>query len=183
MTDAPHPLPALHEGVAERLERAGRSPAAIAALLEVDQGLLVWRRALVKGELVAAVLAALRSDVEVAEFGALVAVGRIVHGIGRPAPAEATVGALAQEMGIDPSRASRLAGQLTAKGYLRREVAQSDARKAILVPTPAARTLMAGFRDRKWDRYERIFANWSDEDLVTFARLLDRYLGAERGQG
>lgn len=183
MTEAPHRVPALQDGVAERLERAGRSAAAVAALLEVDQGLFAWRRALVKGELVAAVLAALGRDVEVAEFAALAAVGRIIHGIGHPAPGEATVGALAQEMAIDPSRASRLAGQLTAKGYLRREVAQSDARKAILVPTEAARRLMADFRDRKWDRYEQVFADWSDADLVNFAGLLARYLDAEQAAG
>lgn len=182
-TGTPHPVPALHEGVAERLALAGRSQAAIAALLEVDQVLFLWRRALAKGELVAAVLAALGADVEVAEFSALAAVGRIIHGLDRPAPGEATVGALAQEMGIDPSRASRLAGQLTAKGYLRREVAQSDARKAILVPTKAARALMAAFRDHKWDRYEQVFAGWSDADLVTFAGLLERYLEAERAVG
>ncbi|MBW7921234.1 MAG: MarR family transcriptional regulator [Rubellimicrobium sp.] len=181
MTEVPPRIPVLHDGVAERLARAGRSSAAIEALLAADQGLLVWRRMLIKGELVADVLAALGGAVEVAEFGALAAVGRIIHGLDRRAPGEATVGALAQEMGIDPSRASRLAGQLIAKGFLRRDVAQSDARKAILVPTAAAVALMSAFRDRKWDRYEEIFADWSDDDLVVFARLLARYLAAERG--
>lgn len=178
MTRALRIIPALHDGVPERLERAGRSPGAIAALLEVDQSLLAWRRALVKGELVAAVLAQLGSDVEVAEFAALAAVTRITHGLGRPGPVEATVGALAQEMGIHPSRASRLAAQLTARGHLRREVAQEDARRAVLVPTQKALELMSAFRERKWERYDRIFAGWSDEDLVTFAGLLDRYLDA-----
>lgn len=183
MTSSSKTAPTLHDGVAERLARAGRSDAAIAALMEVDQRLLIWRRAVMKGELVARVLAVLGADVEVAEFGALLAVGRIIHGFGRPSPGDATVGALAQEMGIDPSRASRLAGQLTTKGYLRREVAQSDARKAILVPTETAHALMVAFRDHKWDRYEEAFADWSDADLVTFARLLERYLMAERAMG
>lgn len=179
MTRVPHHAPALHDGVPERLEQAGRSPAAIEALLAVDKRLLTWRRMLIRGEMIAEFLGALDCGIEVAEFGALAAVARITHGLDRPRPGEATVGALAQDMGIDPSRASRLAGQLTTKGYLRRDVAQSDARKAILVPTPRARALMAAFRDRKWDHYEQTFADWSDEDLVTFGRLLGRYLDAD----
>lgn len=180
MTRAFPIIPALHDGVPERLERAGRSPRAILALIEVDQSLFTWRRALVKGELVATVLAQLGGEVEVAEFAALAAVMRIVHGLGHPGPGAATVGALAQEMGIHPSRASRLAGQLTTRGYLRREVAQEDARRAVLVPTRKALDLMSAFRKRKWDRYDDVFAGWSDEELVTFAGLLTRYLDASR---
>lgn len=180
MTRARFTIPGLHDGVPERLERAGRSPRAISALLEVDQSLFMWRRALVKGELVATVLAQLGGEVEVAEFAALASVMRIVHGLGLPGPGEATVGALAQEMGVHPSRASRLAGQLTARGYLRREVAQEDARRAVLAPTRKALDLMSAFRERKWDRYDDVFAGWSDEELVTFAGLLTRYLEASR---
>lgn len=180
MTDARSHPPGFQDGVAERLAAAGRSPAAIAALLDLDAGLFLWHRAVAKGEGIASLLAEMGADLELAEFGALTAVARIGAGVGRPAPQDATVGALALELGIDPSRASRLATQLIDRGLLRREAAQDDARKTILALTPDARGVLDGIRQLKWDRYLRIFADWSDADIESFSHLLSRYRTAQR---
>ena len=104
---------------------------------------------------------------------------RITHGVGRDAPQRATVGALAGELALDPSRASRLAQQLIARGLVRREVAQDDARKTILVLTDLAHKVLVGIRVQKWDRYQATFDGWSDEDIIAFGRLFGRFLDAQ----
>lgn len=174
-----HP-PGFQDGVAERLAAAGRSDAAIAALLDLDQGLFLWHRAVARGEGIISLLEELGIGLELAEFGALTAVARISHGVARPAPDDPTIGALAQELGIDPSRASRLAGQLIVSGYLQRAAAQDDARKTILMLTPQARDVLSRIRTLKWDRYLAIFADWDDADIETFSRLLSRYRDRSR---
>ncbi len=166
----------LQEGVAERLAAGGHAPGAIAALLDLDRALFAFHGALARGEALAGILAGLGSDLELAEFRALAAVARITHGLGRAAPEAATVGALAGELGLDPSRASRLAAQLVARGALRREAAQGDARKTILVATAGGRALLRAVRDRKWQDYEAVFRHWSEAEIVAFAGLLGRFL-------
>lgn len=168
------------DGVAERLQCAGRTPAGIAALLDLDQRLFALHRAMLRGDGLAAIAAMLGAGLEQAELGALSAVFRIAAGAGRPGPEPPTVGALAQELGIDPSRASRLAARLIELGHLQREVAQDDARKAVLVPSDRGRAVMARFRHLKWDRYIRIFADWPDEDIAAFGRLIGRYMDRAR---
>jgi len=178
MTQLRHP-PGFQNGIAERLLGSGRSAEAVAALLDIDQRLFVWQRAVSKGETVQRMIAALGLDIEPAEFSALMAVSRITHGVGRAAPEPATVGALAGELALDPSRASRLAQQLIARGLVRREVAQDDARKTILVLTDLAHKVLVGIRDQKWDRYQATFDGWSDEDIIAFDRLFGRFLDAQ----
>jgi DNA-binding MarR family transcriptional regulator len=106
---------------------------------------------------------------------------RIQCGYGR-APQEATVGLLAEEMAIDPSRASRIAADLVERGLLTRAVSQQDGRRSVLVPTEAAWGLMDGFLQAKWQRTMQLFATWSKEDIVTFARLFGCYTDGMREQ-
>lgn len=178
MTHLRHP-PGFQNGIAERLQGSGRSPEAVGALLDIDQRLFLWQRSVAKGETVQRMIGALGLGIEPAEFSALMAVSRITHGVGRTAPEPATVGALAGELSLDPSRASRLAQQLIAHGLVRREVAQDDARKTILVLTDQAKQVLVGIRDQKWDRYQQTFAGWSDEDIIAFDRLFSRFLDGQ----
>jgi DNA-binding MarR family transcriptional regulator len=178
MTHLRHP-PGFQDGIAERLQGSGRSAGAVAALLDIDQRLFVWQRSVAKGETVQRMIAALGLGIEPAEYSALMAVSRITHGVGRTGPEPATVGALAGELALDPSRASRLAQQLIARGLVRREVAQEDGRKTILVLTDRAREVLVGIRDQKWDRYQATFAGWSDEDIIALDRLFGRFLDAQ----
>jgi len=144
-------------------------------MMDLDLGLFRFHRAATKGEGIAPLLAQIGADLEPAEFSALTAVSRLSHGIGRPAPVEPTVGALAEELALDPSRASRLAQGLIGKGMLRREPSQQDGRRAVLALSDQAKALFRTFRDVKWTRYMAVMADWSDEDIVTFARLFHRY--------
>ncbi len=120
-------------------------------------------------------IAELGLDLELSQFFALAAIHRIWDGVGRAAPEAATIGLLASELAIDPSRASRIAADLVAKGYLRRELVQADGRKTVLALTDQAVTTFAAFRNRRWDKMLDLFRDWSPEDIECFARLFRRY--------
>ena len=49
---------------------------------------------------------------------------------------EVTVGLIAERLGIDPSRASRVVAEVVDRGYARRVASQSDARRICLELTP-----------------------------------------------
>lgn len=168
-----------NEGIRERLLAAGHGAAGAEAMLALDSAMFQWMRLAVKGEVRARLIAELGLDLELAQFDALTAIIRIETGIGR-ATEPATIGLLAEEMAIDPSRASRIASDLIARGYLRREAVQEDGRKSVLRLTDKADAAFRAFRDRKWDKLETVFSDWSENDLIRFAELFGRYCAAIR---
>jgi len=88
---------------------------------------------------------------------------------------ELTVGGLAEQLGIDPSAASRAVSDCIAAGYLERRASQHDGRRTVLVVTPQGEELRARFRRQQRAAFIEITDDWSDEDRITFARLLVRY--------
>lgn len=161
---------------AQAMRAAGRDGDVAAALLALDRDIFLWRRSLMRGEGVAAMLKRAGIALELVEFQALLTVDRLSAG-DEPS---VTIGAVAQEMGLDPSRASRLATKLIAGGYLRRGVAQSDARKVVLELTPLGDETLTTGRRQKWARYVEIFAAWGDAEIMAFAGLLRRYTATMR---
>ena len=168
------------EQVAQDLQAAGHSPAVTEALLEFDATMFQMMRRMVKGELPAQLMAELGAGVELAQFQALTAIMRIQSGMGRAGPAEATIGLVAEEMNVDPSRASRVVADLIAKAYLKRDVSQTDGRKSVLHATASARELFSNFSHLKWQKAMQVFADWSEPDILTFSRLFLRYNDAIR---
>lgn len=166
--------------VARRLGMGGFNADVAEALLDLDAEMFRLMRSTVKGELPAQLMAELGTSLEAAQFQAVTAVLRINAGIGRPEPAEATIGLLAEEMNVDPSRASRLATDLIAAGYLRRGVSQSDGRKSVLYTTDSATALLLAFRDLKWAKTMQIFKDWPSDDITRFSELFLRYNEAMR---
>ena len=158
----------------------GHATETVAALLALDSAIFLWHRMAVKGEVPGKLMAELGLGLDPAQFFALTAVTRIESGIGRARPEAATVGLLAEELAIDPSRASRIASDLIAGGFLRREADQSDGRRAILRLTDQATAAMAAFRDLKWSKFRAIFADWSDAEIVAFSDLFGRYVAGVR---
>ncbi len=154
----------------------GMSEDAAKAIVGIDASAFVWRRRMLKGEMVRSILGALAIDIEQSEFETLTALSRLKGGAFSEPKSEVTIGDIAEEMAIDPSRASRLITGLVTKGYVRREVAQSDARKTILHPTAASRALFDAFMTLKWRLMFDAFGQWSDEDLATFERLFALYM-------
>lgn len=159
------------ETVGKTLMEQGFSPAASEALLDVDAELFHMMRSMVKGELPAQLMREIGTELELAQFQALTAVLRIQSGMARQDSREATIGHVAAEMNVDPSRASRLVAELIAQGYLSREVSQEDARRSVLEPLPKAQKLLADFRDMKWQKMMQVFQGWTEAEILDFSRL------------
>ncbi|MGV8984892.1 MAG: MarR family winged helix-turn-helix transcriptional regulator [Cypionkella sp.] len=179
MTDKPLHRP--HERVKSALEAAGFTEDAAIALLSLDADHFHYVRRVMKGDVPQSLMEELGAGLEAPQFHALSAILRIKGGYGR-APQEATVGLLAEEMAIDPSRASRIAADLVERGLLTRAASQEDGRRSVLVPTEAAWALMDGFLRAKWQHTMKLFATWSEEDILCFARLFGRYTDGMREQ-
>lgn len=167
--------PDFHAELPGRLARAGYSERAIAALLDLDAEMFAWHRRSLKGELVGRLLADLELGVELSQFHAITAISRIEHGIGRAAPEPATVGLLAEEMSVDPSRASRIASGLIEDGWVHRDVAQDDGRKSVLKLGARAYEVFPRLREAKWTRLLEVFDGWEEDEILAFSRLFARY--------
>jgi DNA-binding MarR family transcriptional regulator len=164
--------------ITEQAEANGLSAEAAEALIGIDASVFAWRRRMLKGEMVRNILSALALDIEQAEFEALTALSRLNNGMGSRRMVEVTVGDIAEELTIDPSRASRLVSALVSKGYLRRAAAQSDARKIVLVSTPASLALFDAFMTLKWQLVFNAFKGWNESHIADFERLLSHYVGS-----
>lgn len=169
------PAPHYHDEVKRSLEGAGFSQAAAVALLSLDADHFHYVRRVMKGDIPQGLMAELGAGLDVTLFHALSAILRIQNGYGRPAPQEVTVGHLAEELALDPSRASRIAADLVERGYVARTVSQEDGRRSVLVTTEAGRSLIKAFMRAKWARTMKLFATWSEADILAFAELFGRY--------
>ncbi|CAN7309604.1 MarR family winged helix-turn-helix transcriptional regulator [Pararhizobium sp. LjRoot238] len=94
---------------------------------------------------------------------------------------EVTVGTIAELMRIDPSRASRIVADMVARGVLRREASQADARRIIVVMTDLGKKLMLEVQAVKRAVIETILADWPEEEVAAFSVLFDKFVtGMER---
>ena len=88
---------------------------------------------------------------------------------------EVTVGGVAETMCIDPSRASRMVSAAIEAGHVRRLASQADGRRSVLTVTDTGRTVLTE-AERFWlGHYDRVMADWTDEERREFARLLTRF--------
>jgi DNA-binding MarR family transcriptional regulator len=128
-----------------------------------------------KGELPLRLIAELGLEIELSHFSAMTAILRIESGVGHCMAQPATVGLLAEELGVDPSRASRTAADLIDKGYLVRTADQTDGRKIVLQQTELAKSTFRAIVDRKWQKMIGVFQDWSEADIAAFSTLFQRY--------
>ncbi|WP_371864049.1 MarR family winged helix-turn-helix transcriptional regulator [Ciceribacter naphthalenivorans] len=89
---------------------------------------------------------------------------------------EATVGAIAEQIRVDPSRSSRIVADLVRQGLLKREVSQEDARRSIVVITPVGLEILEKVDQVKRETISEIVADWPADDVARFAELYDRFL-------
>jgi DNA-binding MarR family transcriptional regulator len=90
---------------------------------------------------------------------------------------EVTVGAIADIMRIDPSRASRIVAEMVSRGVLRRKASQADARRIVVVLTALGQRLVSEIQAQKLSVIEGIVADWPAEDIAAFSRLFDQFVG------
>ena len=171
-----------HDKIKATIAAAGHPEAVVEALLALDADQFQYVRRVMKGDVPRSLMVELNAAVEATHFHALAAIMRIQNGYGRPAPQEVTVGLLAEELNLDPSRASRITADLVERGLIARGVSQADGRRSVLLPTEAAGVLLEGFLVAKWQRTLRLFSTWDPADIEIFSRLFGRYVDGMREQ-
>jgi DNA-binding MarR family transcriptional regulator len=94
---------------------------------------------------------------------------------------EVTIGAVADILRIDPSRASRIVAEMVTRGVLRRRASQADARRIVVVLTALGQRLLSEIQAQKRAVIEDIVADWPVVDVESFSRLFDQFIsGFER---
>jgi DNA-binding MarR family transcriptional regulator len=154
---------------------AGYSPEAAAAIVSIDATMQRIRRGFTKREFVAEVLKQMGNGIDLQQLDVMSAVSHWHPATPDDADREVTVGTIAERLGIDPSRASRLVSDVVDKGYIRREASQADSRRIVLVATEKGWEFGEEFRRRKGEMLARALKTWSEDELVLFDELLDRY--------
>lgn len=83
--------------------------------------------------------------------------------------------ALAEAACVDPSTVSRQVGELVAAGLVERRPDPADGRAVLLVATPAGEHVAAARRERRARTFARVVDGWSERDVRTLTRLLERF--------
>ncbi|REJ04165.1 MarR family transcriptional regulator [Microbacterium bovistercoris] len=81
---------------------------------------------------------------------------------------------LADAIGVDQPRASRLVQQGVENGWVRREADPDDARRTRIVLTDDGRRMLGGVRGQRRDRLDRALAALSEDERAELARLLGK---------
>ncbi len=91
----------------------------------------------------------------------------------------ATVNAVANDLGIDQSGASRFIAQAVQRGYLRKTPAQQDARQRALHVTPAGEELLRAAHAWQEAVFADLTAGWPEQDVRQLQVYLERLLDAQ----
>lgn len=91
---------------------------------------------------------------------------------------EVTVGLVAERLGIDPSRASRVVAAAIRAGHVRRVASQADGRRIRLELTEAGREVARAAHRSRRALYDRLMQGWPERDRRELARLLTRFTDA-----
>jgi DNA-binding MarR family transcriptional regulator len=85
-----------------------------------------------------------------------------------------SVGEIAQAVGVDQPRASRLVQQAVDMGLARREADPDDARRTRVALTDAGTHLVRGFRGERREAVDAALASFTAEERAELARLLTK---------
>jgi DNA-binding MarR family transcriptional regulator len=89
-----------------------------------------------------------------------------------------SISALAEAVGVDQPRASRLVQEGVERGLVRRIQDPSDARRTLIELTTAGRKLITEVRYHRRSAVEEAIASFTPEEAQTFATLFDRFVRA-----
>lgn len=157
------------------LHKKGFSAETVEALIQIDSEFFSWVRKLAREEDIRIELLSMGVTLERVQFHTLLAVARINLERAAQIDANVTIGRIAEELNLDPSRASRLTSQLIKQGYLERLADQNDGRKSLLKLTLKSLNLLQAFQNKKLQRFSHIFSTWESEDIQCFARLFSKF--------
>lgn len=89
-----------------------------------------------------------------------------------------SISSLAQAIGVDQPRASRLVQEGVERGHVRRVPDPSDARRALIQLTAGGRGQLDEVRTHRRSAVESALAEFTPEEARTFAELFDRFVRA-----
>lgn len=89
-----------------------------------------------------------------------------------------TISDLADRIGVDQPRASRLVAEAVDRGFVRRGVDPADARRAVVELTASGRTFLQSAHRTRRSAVESALAGFTPEESARFAELLTRFVGA-----
>ncbi len=162
------------------LKKAGISPETTDVVLTVDAVLQKWRRRAMRRELGHKALIDLKAGIDLAQLDVLIAIEGPEPEFGE-AVGETMIATVAERLGIDPSRASRVVSEMVERGFARRAVSQADARRTIIELTESGRALVQAVQAYKFLVMGDFFSGWSAEDLDVFLPLLQRFASWSEG--
>lgn len=163
------------EELEKRLARIGVSPEVAEAALKVDATMQRWRRRAMKRDLERRAIERLGLELDVPQLDALGAIWVLGGEFEASPEQETTVGTVATRLGIDPSRASRMIGDLIAGGYARRAVSQQDARRTIVELTDRGRSVVLALRSYKVLVLGDFLSDWTPAEIGMLVPLLERF--------
>ena len=88
---------------------------------------------------------------------------------------EPTIGRMAERLGIDPSRASRMTAGAIRVGFVKRIASQSDGRRSHLELTSEGLKALGTTRRFRTSFFAHLMSDWSARDCAEFAKLLIRF--------
>lgn len=92
--------------------------------------------------------------------------------------ADTSVVAVAHQLGVDRSVASRMIGAAAVAGYVRREGSPTDARRMVIRLTDRGRELLDSSHRWQQETFDRMVAHWDEAEQRRLADYLQR-LAAE----
>ena len=155
---------------------SGMSEPAAKAVAAIDAVMGKVRRSIQRRDFGRLILARVDPSLEVSHLDAIIAIAQNPVVSNGPQD-EVTVGIIAERLGIDPSRASRISADLVERSYAFRVASQLDARRICLRLTAKGERFVTAVRQTKWRIFAGSLAQWDEQDLVTFAALLERFAG------
>lgn len=92
-----------------------------------------------------------------------------------------SIGEIAEAVGVDQPRASRLVQQAVQLDLVRREVDPDDARRTRVALTDAGAALVRGFRGERREAIDTALSGFTDAERADLARLLTKLADAWPG--
>ncbi|MDB5507177.1 MAG: transcriptional regulator, MarR family [Devosia sp.] len=168
-------MPHSRDPLVPALAAAGVSASTIEGLMRIDGVMQGWRRRITKRELGHRGIAELGLTIDLAQLDVLVAIDAPLHEFGETGHEETMVQTVAERIGIDPSRASRLVAEMVDLGYAVRIASQTDARRTLIALTAAGKTIVDAVRLYKFMHLGAFLDGWTEEERRQFIPLLERF--------
>ncbi len=104
-----------------------------------------------------------------------IAVADALQDLAEAGAPEPTIGQMADRLGIDPSRASRMTAGAIRAGFVKRIASQSDGRRSHLELTSEGLKSLEITRRFRTSFFAHLMSGWSARDCAEFAKLLIRF--------